>query len=93
MRFEWDARKAETNRRSHGVTFEEVTSAFADPLSDTIADPLHSADEHRFVLIGHSFRRRLVVVAPTERGHTIHVISARAATRRERRAYEQESED
>ena len=93
MRFEWDARKADANRRSHGVTFEEAISAFADPLSVTIADPLHSADEHRFVLIGHSHRGRVVVVVHTERGHTIRVISARVATRRERRAYEEEGED
>ena len=93
MRFEWDAPKADANRRRHGVTFEEAISAFADPLSVTIADPLHSADEHRFVLIGHSYRGRLVVVVHTERGHTIRVISARVATRRERRAYEEEGED
>jgi len=83
VRAEWGTRQADANRRRHGVTFYEATSAFADPLSVTIEDPLHSTDERRFVLIGHSYRQRLVVVVHTERGHTVPVMSAREADRRE----------
>lgn len=65
-------------------------TAFADPLSLTIADPDHSVGEERFVLIGQSERRRLVVVAHVERGELIRIISARPATRSERKTYEEE---
>lgn len=67
LNFEWDARKAASNRRKHGVDFEEASTAFGDPLSITIPDPGHSQDEDRFVLIGESFRGRLLVVVHTER--------------------------
>lgn len=90
FRFQWDPAKAEANRRKHGVTFEEASSAFADLLSITIADPDHSAQESRFLLVGLTDQRRLVVVAHTERGDDIRLISARLATKRERRTYEEE---
>ncbi len=90
MEFEWDPAKAESNVAKHGVSFDEAATAFGDPLSITIADPDHSADEDRFVLVGESYTGRLVVVVHTERGERIRVISARLATRRERLSYEQD---
>lgn len=90
--FEWDRRKASRNRSKHGVTFDEASTAFSDPLSVTIADPDHSSwRERRFLLLGQTYRGRLVVVSHTERGDKIRLISARAADRRERRTYEEET--
>lgn len=92
--FEWDARKAASNLRKHGVSFEEAAAAFGDPLSLTIDDPDHSGgDERREVLIGQSIRWRLLVVvhvqrADTRRQETLRIISARRATRSERRTDE-----
>lgn len=91
LRFEWDPRKAASNVAKHGVTFPEALTAFADPLSLTIPDPLHSRAETRFLLVGRTHRDRLVVVAHTERGDTIRLISARLATRRERATYEEDA--
>jgi uncharacterized protein len=71
------------------VAFDEACSAFADPLSRTIRDPEHSLGEHRFVLLGRSNAGRLLVVAHTDRGATIRLISARPATRPERKTYEE----
>jgi len=88
--FEWDARKARANLEKHGVPFEEAATAFADPLSLTINDPDHSHDEERFLLLGHSYRARLVVVAHTESGERIRIISARPASALERRTYEED---
>jgi uncharacterized DUF497 family protein len=73
------------------VTFEEATSCFGDPLSMTIPDPDHSAGEARYLLLGHSTAGRLLVVAHTERGDNIRLISARSATRGERHVYEEGS--
>ncbi len=89
LTFEWDDAKASQNRTKHGVEFEEAATVFADTLSLTIDDPLHSVEEERFVTIGESALRRLLVVVHTERGDTIRIISARQATRRERKDYEQ----
>ncbi|HVN37127.1 MAG TPA: BrnT family toxin [Myxococcota bacterium] len=91
MHFEWDPDKARANVAKHGVSFEEAIACFRDPLSLTILDPDHSERENRFVLIGQSSTRRLLVVVHTDRGEAIRLISARRATRRERRAYEQEA--
>lgn len=88
--FAWNERKAGANFRKHGVSFEEAATAFADPLSLVIADPDHSFEETRFILLGMTRRGRLVVVVHAERGDTVRVISARPATRAERRAYEEE---
>ena len=88
--FEWDPRKADANLRKHRVSFEEACTAFGDPLSLTVPDPDHSSGEIRFLLLGISSRDRLLVVAHTERGERIRIISARRATRPERRAYEEE---
>lgn len=89
LTFEWDDNKAASNLQKHGVAFDEAATAFGDPLSLTIPDPLHSEDEDRFVLIGETYRGRLVVVVHTTRGDTLRLISARSATRSERRTYEQ----
>jgi uncharacterized protein len=85
--FEWDPAKAERNLAKHGVSFEEAVTAFSDPLSLTVFDPDHSADEDRYVLQGVSSVGRLLVVAHTDRAARIRIISARLATRRERRSY------
>jgi uncharacterized DUF497 family protein len=86
--FEWDPEKAKQNLARHGVSFEEASTAFSDPLSLTIFDPDHSAEEDRFVLLGASDKGRLLVVAHTDRDERIRIISARLATGRERRSYE-----
>ncbi|RZB38475.1 MAG: uncharacterized protein SRB2_00223 [Desulfobacteraceae bacterium Eth-SRB2] len=86
--FEWDFKKAKTNIEKHGVSFEEASTAFRDPLSLTIDDPLHSRDEVRLVLIGISYNNHLLVIVHTERGDNIRIISARKATKKERKYYE-----
>lgn len=86
---EWDPTKARINRRKHGVTFEEATTVFTDPLSSTIPDPLHSEDEERFIIIGQSIQQRLLVVVHTDRGNRIRIISARVANAHERKTYEE----
>lgn len=92
LSFEWDPAKDEANARKHGVTFEEASTAFGDPLSITVPNPEHSEREVRFLLLGLSKTGRLLVVAHTERGGRIRIISARPAVRRERREYEQGDE-
>lgn len=87
--FEWDERKAQQNLRKHRVSFEEAATIFGDPLSLTVDDPLHSDEENRFVTIGQSVRQRLLVVVHTEREDLIRLISARNATRSERKTYEE----
>ena len=91
LKFEWDGTKAEANARKHGVRFEEAATAFGDALSVTISDPGHSLDEDRFLLLGMTRRNRLVVVSHTERAGTIRLISARVATVKERKGYEEGS--
>jgi uncharacterized DUF497 family protein len=87
--FEWDPAKAQANLRKHGVSFEEAVTVFADPLSLNMPDPLHSAEEARFLVVGMSMNRNVPVVAYAERGHRTRIISARKATRRERNDYEE----
>ena len=89
LRFEWSASKARLNAEKHGVTFDEAATAFRDPLARIFDDPVHSSGEHRELLVGHSRRARLIVVSFAERGDRIRIISARNATKRERRDYEQ----
>jgi uncharacterized DUF497 family protein len=86
---EWDNRKAAANLRKHGVSFPEAVTALADPLAITYRDPDHSEQEFRFLTFGLSSAGRILVVAHTERDEAIRLISARPATRRERRAYEE----
>jgi hypothetical protein len=88
--FEWDAAKAEANRRKHAVTFEEAATAFGDPLAVLLPDPDHSVREQRYLVLGMSNQRRLLVIAFAERPPRTRLISARRATRKERRKYEEE---
>jgi uncharacterized DUF497 family protein len=87
--FEWDAEKAATNLRVHRVSFEEASTVFADPLAMLIGDPDHSVDEERYVLLGLSTERNLLVVTFAERPPRTRLISARPATHHERRQYEE----
>jgi uncharacterized DUF497 family protein len=87
--FEWDREKARRNRAKHGVSFDEALTAFADPLGRIFDDPAHSAEETREILVGHSKRRRLLVVSFEERGDSVRIISARRATKNERHDYEE----
>jgi uncharacterized DUF497 family protein len=86
--FEWDSIKAAMNKKIHGITFDEASTAFNDALSLTVYDPLHSEDENRFVLIGNSHKDRLLIVVHTERGERIRIVSARKAKKKERQQYE-----
>jgi uncharacterized DUF497 family protein len=87
--FRWDPKKARSNVAKHGVTFEEAASAFRDTLSVTLSDPLHSIEENRFVTVGRSKRGRTLVVVHSDFEDAIRIITARLATRRERRNYEE----
>ena len=87
--FEWDLSKAKENIKIHGVSFDEASTAFKDTLSLTIYDPLHSDKEDRFILIGNSYKNRLLVIVHTEREDKIRIISARKATKKERKQYEE----
>jgi uncharacterized DUF497 family protein len=86
--FRWDQRKAKSNLTKHGISFEEASSAFGDPLSITIEDVDHSYDENRYILLGETVDHHLVIVVHTDRNGEIRIISARLATRKERRSYE-----
>lgn len=88
MRFEWNPQKATTNLRKHGISFEEATTVFEDDLSLTGEDPDHSVTEDRLVTFGLSNKGRLLVVSHTDRQDRIRIISARPATRSERKLYE-----
>jgi uncharacterized DUF497 family protein len=88
MDFEWDDAKAESNERKQGVSFTEAMTVFADPFSVTAYDPRHADDEDRFLTMGMSLDGRLLVVSHTDRGAVVRIISAREATRRERKDYE-----
>ena len=89
LTFEWDANKAGLNLAKHGVHFEEAATVFGDPFSVTIFDPAHSRAEDRFIILGRSHLDKLLVVVHTERGDNIRIISARRASRRERKQYEE----
>lgn len=88
--FEWDPAKAAANARKHGVSFDEATESFSDPLSLNMPDPDHSLVEQRFVVLGFSRRGRLLVVSYAERGERTRIITARLATRSEQRRYEED---
>ncbi len=89
LRFSWNARKAAGNLRKHGRSFSEAASAFRDPLSFTVADPDHSEAEERSYSLGYRTSNGLVIVAHTERGDEIRLITARLASRRERATHEE----
>ena len=86
--FEWDPKKATSNLKDHGVSFDEATSVFGDILAMNMPDPDHSEDEERFLVLGMSGASRLVVVSYAERPPRTRIISARPATGHERRKYE-----
>ncbi len=87
--FEWHPSKAKKNIKIHGISFDEASTAFKDTLSLTIYDPLHSDEEDRFILIGNSYKNRILVVVHTERKGKIRIISARKSTNNERKQYEE----
>lgn len=91
MEFEWNPGKAKLNLEKHGISFQEATTVFNDPLSVTFPDPDHSIGENRYVIIGVSRFGQLLVVSHTDRGEKVRIISARKATRQERRFYEEGS--
>ena len=86
--FEWDEAKADVNVQRHGVPFEAASTVFGDPLAMLLPDPDHSHGEERFLVLGMSSRRRVLVVSHAERPPRTRLISARPATRHERRQYE-----
>jgi uncharacterized protein len=92
VEFEWDPKKAARNLRKHRVSFNEAATVFGDALSTTVPDPDHSLAEDRYITVGITNRRRLVMVAYTERRQRIRIISARELTRTEREAYEEETQ-
>jgi len=90
VQFEWDQRKAASNLRKHGISFNEAITVFRDQLAAIFDDEAHSATEHREIIIGHSTRGRLLLVCFTEKTeNVVRIISARLATRREREDYEE----
>jgi len=91
LAFEWDPQKATANQRKHGVTFDEAVTAFGDLFGIVVDDPRHSVVEDRMALLGYSQANRLLAVMFTERGDRVRLISARTATRRERKTYEESS--
>ena len=90
MEFEWNAEKAEANLKKHEVSFDEAKTVFNDPLFVIFADPDHSVEERRFIIMGESNQNRLLVVSYTERSPKTRLISARKATRAERKKYEED---
>jgi uncharacterized DUF497 family protein len=89
VRFEWDDRKEAQNLKNHGIDFGEGIESFDDPLALVRADPEHSRNEHRFIIIGRSRKGRVMLTVFTEKGAGIRIISSRGATRREVRNYEE----
>jgi uncharacterized DUF497 family protein len=86
LNFEWDRKKASSNLKKHGVSFEEASTVFGDPFSATIPDPLHSDEEDRFITMGKSHSNRILVVH-ADRSDNIRIISARPASGREKKRY------
>ena len=89
LRFEWDPNKAEANLAKHEVSFEEAVTVFADPLARIFPDEEHSVDELREIIIGHSAGHKLILVNFTGINDRVRIFSARKATRRERKDYEE----
>ena len=88
--FEWDSDKAKANLKKHKVSFDEASSVFGDPLAKIFFDEEHSTEENREIIVGHSLNNRLVLVSFTERrADVVRIISARVATKNERKAYEE----
>jgi len=92
--FEWDPDKARANQRKHGVSFDEASSVFDDPLGRIFSDQDHSNGEQREIIVGHSILNRLLLVSFTERSkNRVRIVSARKATKREPREYEENISD
>jgi uncharacterized protein len=91
VNFEWDPDKVTQNHRKHRLSFHEAATAFADPLAVTYHDPDHSLSEERFITVGISRNGRVLIVAHSDRGENIRIISAPKTTLRERKHYEEES--
>ena len=91
LQFTWDPAKAAANLSKHGVSFEDASTVFRNPLAIVLPDPTHSEQEQRSLAIGHSAGGRLLLVVFTETDHRIRIISARDASVRERREYEEHS--
>lgn len=91
MEVEWDDAKAASNWDKHQVTFEEAASSLDDPLAVTYDDPVHSAEEERFISIGLSRLNRLLLVSHTDHAGKVRIISARLVTRGERKHYEDDN--
>ena len=89
MNFEWDENKAASNLKKHGVSFDEAKTVFDDPLYIDFYDPDHSDGEDRYIMMGMSLQNRLLLVAYTERGDAMRLISARETTQTEQKLYEQ----
>lgn len=89
FRFEWDPKKADTNQTKHDVSFEEALTVFADPLARIFPDEDHSITESREIIIGHSDSNQLILVNFTGIDDRVRIFSARKATRRERKDYEE----
>jgi uncharacterized protein len=89
MELEWDPRKARNNLNKHGVSFTEAGTIFGDELAITVPDPDHSNEEDRYITIGWSDRRRVLIVSHTDRDDRIRIISARELTKAERKEYEE----
>ena len=90
MRFEWDPKKAASNIRKHGISFDEAVTVFKDPLAFIFDDTAHSEQEHREIIIGMSTLRKMILVCFVERiENTVRIISARSATRQEIKDYEE----
>ena len=89
MQFEWNPTKAALNLKNHKVSFNEAATVFSDPLGVTVPDPDHSDEEDRLIIVGISYRSRLLIVSHTENEDVVRIISARELTPREREQYEQ----
>lgn len=89
LKFEWDPKKATSNFSRHGVSFEEALTVFGDTLARIFDDEDYSIEEQREIIIGHSAKERLLIVCFTSRGESVRIFSARKATRRERKDYEE----
>ena len=89
MNYDWDTKKADSNRRKHGVSFDEAATVFLDPIAVSGPDPDHSLSEERYVTLGFSRLGRLLAVCHTYRPGAIRIITARRATRGERKIYEE----
>ncbi len=89
MEFEWDPDKSKANLKKHRISFHEASTVFGDPLAITFNDPDHSIREHRFLTFGYSRMNQLLVVVHTQRRGKTRIISARRATKRERKIYEE----